>query len=100
MTSWGFSHLPSRFHKDDAQKIAHLLGLDEDQIARLQQVPFRGSLPAAIPTDPLIYRFYEFTPGFGTTLKVLIEEEFGDGIMSAIDFELSVERVPDPRETV
>jgi cyanate lyase len=47
--------------------------------------------------DPLIYRFYEITQVFGTTLKALIEEEFGDGIMSAIDFELSVDRVPDPK---
>ncbi len=69
--------------KDEAQKIAHLLGLNEDEIALLQQVPYRGSLPTAIPTDPLIYRFYEITQVFGTTLKALIEEEFGDGIMSA-----------------
>ena len=60
-------------------------------------MPYRGALPSAIPTDPLIYRFYEITQVFGTTLKALIEEEFGDGIMSAIDFELSVDRVPDPK---
>jgi cyanate lyase len=83
--------------KDEAQKIGHLLGLNEDEIALLQQVPYRGSLPTAIPTDPLIYRFYEITQVFGSTLKALIEEEFGDGIMSAIDFELSVERVGDPK---
>jgi cyanate lyase len=83
--------------KDEAQKIGRLLGLDEDEIALLQQQPYRGSLPTAIPTDPLIYRFYEITQVFGTTLKALIEEEFGDGIMSAIDFELSVDRVPDPK---
>jgi len=83
--------------KDEAEKIGYLLGLNEDEIALLQQVPYRGSLPAAIPTDPLIYRFHEITQVFGTTLKALIEEEFGDGIMSAIDFELSVDRVPDPK---
>jgi cyanate lyase len=83
--------------KDEAQKIGHLLGLNEDEVALLQQAPYRGSLPTAIPTDPLIYRFYEITQVFGTTLKALIEEEFGDGIMSAIDFELSVDRVPDPK---
>jgi cyanate lyase len=83
--------------KDEAQKITHLLGLDEDEIALLQQVPYRGSLPIAIPTDPLIYRLYEITQVVGITLKGLIEEEFSDGIMSAIDFELSVERVPDPK---
>jgi cyanate lyase len=83
--------------KDEAQKAGRLLGLDEAEIALLQQTPYRGSLPTAIPVDPLIYRFYEITQVFGTTLKALIEEEFGDGIMSAIDFELSVDRVPDPK---
>lgn len=84
-------------NQDEAQKTGRLLGLNEDEIAMLQQVPYRGSLPTAIPVDPLIYRFYEITQVFGTTLKALIEEEFGDGIMSAIDFELSVDRVPDPK---
>jgi cyanate lyase len=83
--------------RDEAQKTGHLLGLNEDEVALLQQAPYRGSLPTAIPTDPLIYRFYEITQVFGTTLKALIEEEFGDGIMSAIDFELSVDRVSDPK---
>jgi len=83
--------------RDEAQKSGNLLGLYEDEIALLQQVPYRGSLPTAIPVDPLIYRFYEITQVFGTTLKALIEDEFGDGIMSAIDFELSVDRVPDPK---
>jgi len=83
--------------RDEAQKTGHLLGLTEDEIALLQQTPYRGSLPSAIPIDPLIYRFYEITQVFGTTLKALIEEEFGDGIMSAIDFELSVDRIPDPK---
>jgi cyanate lyase len=82
---------------DEAQKAGELLGLNEDEIALLQQVPYRGSLPTAIPVDPLIYRFYEITQVFGSTLKALIEEEFGDGIMSAIDFELGVERLPDPK---
>ena len=81
----------------EAQKVGVLLGLSEDEIALLTGVPYRGSLPTAIPTDPLIYRFYEIAQVFGTTLKALIEEEFGDGIMSAIDFELSVDRVPDPK---
>jgi cyanate lyase len=84
-------------NEDEAHKIGYLLGLEATEIALLQRVPYRGSLPSAIPTDPLIYRFYEITQIFGTTLKELIEEEFGDGIMSAIDFELSVDRVPDPK---
>lgn len=83
--------------KAEAETTGRLLGLNEDDVTLLQQPPYRGSLPTAIPTDPLIYRFYEITQVFGTTLKALIEEEFGDGIMSAIDFELSVDRVPDPK---
>ena len=57
----------------------------------------RPCLPTTVPVDPLIYRFYEITQVFGTTLKALIEEEFGDGIMSAIDFELNVDRIADPK---
>jgi len=83
--------------KEEAERAGHLLGLNEEEIALLQQVPSRGSLSAVVPVDPLIYRFYEITQVFGTTLKSLIEEEFGDGIMSAIDFELSVDRIPDPK---
>ena len=63
----------------------------------LQEVPYRGSLPAAVPTDPLIYRFYELVQVYGTTWKELIQEEFGDGIMSAIDFDMTIERQPDPK---
>jgi cyanate lyase len=63
----------------------------------LQEIPYRGSLPTAVPTDPLIYRFYELVSVYGTTWKELIQEEFGDGIMSAIDFEMQVERQPDPK---
>jgi cyanate lyase len=83
--------------KDEAEKTGNLLGLTEDEIALLQQVPYRGSLPTTVPIDPLIYRFYEITQVFGTTLKALIEEEFGDGIMSAIDFERNVDRIADPK---
>jgi cyanate lyase len=82
---------------DEAEKTGNLLGLTVDEIALLQQVPSRGSLPTTVPIDPLIYRFYEITQVFGTTLKALIEEEFGDGIMSAIDFELNVDRIADPK---
>jgi len=83
--------------QDEAEKTGNLLGLTADEITLLQQVPYRGSLPTTVPIDPLIYRFYEITQVFGTTLKALIEEEFGDGIMSAIDFELNVDRVSDPK---
>ena len=63
----------------------------------LQEVPYKGSLPTAVPTDPLIYRWYEIVNVYGTTIKELIHEEFGDGIMSAIDFSMDIEREPDPK---
>jgi cyanate lyase len=82
---------------EEAGAAGRLLGLSEDDVALLQTVPMRGSLGQAVPTDPLIYRFYELIQVYGTTLKALIEEEFGDGIMSAIDFSMDLERVPDPK---
>jgi cyanate lyase len=63
----------------------------------LQEPPYKGSLPSAVPTDPLIYRLYELVSVYGTTLKALIHEEFGDGIMSAIDFSMDLTREPDPK---
>jgi cyanate lyase len=83
--------------KQEAEAAAKLLDLTEDDIALLQTVPNRGSLGQPVPTDPLIYRFYELIQVYGTTFKALIEEEFGDGIMSAIDFSMDLERVPDPK---
>jgi cyanate lyase len=81
--------------KLQAAKAAELFGLSKSEQALLNEVPHRGSpMP---PTDPLIYRFYELVMVNGPALKVLIEEEFGDGIMSAIDFDLLMERQPDPR---
>ena len=81
----------------EAGKAAAVLGLGPDVAAALQECPMKGSLDATVPVDPLIYRFHEVTQVYGTTLKELIHEEFGDGIMSAIDFELSVERKADPK---
>ena len=60
-------------------------------------MPFRGTGTPMPPTDPLIYRFYELIMVNGPALKALIEEEFGDGIMSAIDFDMVMERLPDPK---
>ncbi|MDE0853730.1 MAG: cyanase [Nevskia sp.] len=77
--------------------VGEIFGLGEDEIAWLQVVPHKGSLPAAVPTDPLIYRFYELVSVYGTTFKALIHEEFGDGIMSAIDFRMDLAREPDPK---
>ena len=65
----------------------------------LQVVPYKGSLPTAVPTDPLIYRFYEMVSVYGTTFKELIHEEFGDGIMSAIDFTMDLSARPTRRAT-
>ena len=79
-----------------AHAIGHMLGLSELEMKLLQQPPYRGSLPTAVPTDPLIYRFYELVSVYGTTFKALISEEFGDGIMSAIDFRMNLSREPDP----
>ena len=66
----------------------------EEAVMLLQQVPYKGSLPTAVPTDPLIYRFYELVSVYGTTFKALINEEYGDGIMSAIDFDMDMSRLP------
>jgi len=81
---------------EQANKIGTMLDLPADAIAQLQVVPYKGSLPTTVPTDPLIYRFYELVNVYGTTFKELIHEEFGDGIMSAIDFNMDLKREADP----
>ncbi len=79
-----------------AAAVGMLLDLDEETRTALQVIPSRGSvLPGAI-TDPVIARFQEIVSSYGTTLKAVIEEEFGDGIMSAIDFRMDVVRKSDP----
>jgi cyanate lyase len=83
--------------KEQATKAAKLFGLGKEETLLLQEVPYRGSLPQLPPTDPLIYRFYELVMVYGTTWKELIQEEFGDGIMSAIDFDMTLERQPDQK---
>ncbi|WP_454827106.1 cyanase [Paraburkholderia xenovorans] len=83
----------------DAKQAAvarELFDLTDEETAWLQIVPYKGSLPSAVPTDPLIYRWYEIVSVYGTTIKELIHEEFGDGIMSAIDFSMDIEREPNP----
>ena len=82
---------------EEAKKAVELLGLPDDAALLLSEIPYRGSIPALPPTDPLIYRLYELVMVYGTTFKELIQEEFGDGIMSAIDFDMTMERQPDPR---
>ncbi|MBU6258349.1 MAG: cyanase [Burkholderiales bacterium] len=76
--------------------VAEIFGLDDEDRKWLMEVPYKGSLPTAVPTDPLIYRFHELVSVYGTTFKELIHEEFGDGIMSAIDFKMDLQREPNP----
>jgi cyanate lyase len=79
-----------------ADMVAEIFGLSAEEKRWLTIVPCKGSLPTAVPVDPLIYRFYEIVNVYGTTLKELIHEEFGDGIMSAIDFKMDLRREADP----
>ena len=80
-----------------AATVGEIFGLSAEEQKWLQVVPYKGSLPTAVPTDPLIYRFYELVSVYGTTFKELIHEEFGDGIMSAIDFKMDLQREADPK---
>jgi cyanate lyase len=82
---------------EQAAKLGARLELPAEAVELLQEVPYKGSLLTAIPADPLIYRFYELVNVYGTTIKELIHEEFGDGIMSAIDFSMDISREPDPK---
>ena len=80
-----------------AKKAAELFGLSASEERMLNEVPYRGTGTPMPPTDPLIYRFYEMVMVNGPAWKALIEEEFGDGIMSAIDFNVEFEREPNPK---
>ena len=79
-----------------ASVLGEIFGLSAEEQKWLMVVPYKGSLPTSVPTDPLIYRFYELVSVYGTTFKELIHEEFGDGIMSAIDFKMDLQREPNP----
>jgi cyanate lyase len=87
--------------KDEAEKTVKTLGVGEGTASlvadALQEMPMKGSLDDAVPVDPLLYRFHEITQVYGTTLKALIHEMFGDGIMSAIDFEIDIKKKEDPK---
>src|SRR5690606_12821548 len=85
------------FNKTQAEALGDLFELPDEAVAWLQIVPYKGALPTAVPTDPLIYCWYEIVSVYGTTIKELIHEEFGDGIMSAIDFSMDIQREPDPK---
>ncbi|WP_420995191.1 cyanase [Cupriavidus sp. 30B13] len=81
---------------DAAKVVAAKLDLDDDAVRQLQTIPVRGSIPGGVPTDPTIYRFYEIVQIYGSTLKALVHEQFGDGIISAINFKLDIKKVDDP----
>lgn len=84
-------------NKEQAGTLAEIFGLSDEEAKWLMVTPYKGSLPTAVPTDPLIYRFYELVMVNGPAWKALIEEEYGDGIMSAIDFDMQMERLPNPK---
>ncbi|GAN64479.1 cyanate lyase [Acetobacter indonesiensis NRIC 0313] len=80
------------FNESQAAIVGEIFDLTDEEVKWLQVVPSKGTLPTAIPTDPVLYRFYEMLNVYGSTLKALIHEEFGDGIMSAIDFNMAIQR--------
>ena len=82
---------------EQAGVLGEIFGLTGEEQKWLQVVPYKGALPTAVPTDPLIYRWYEIVNVYGSTIKELIHEEFGDGIMSAIDFKMDITREEDPK---
>jgi len=83
--------------EEEAKTILAAIGLGDEYIEALTECPTKGSLEPVIPTDPLIYRFYEIMQVYGAPIKAVVHEEFGDGIMSAIDFSVDVEREEDPK---
>jgi cyanate lyase len=85
------------FTAAQAGVVGEVFELPDEAVRWLQVVPYKGSLPTSVSTDPLIYRFHELVSVYGTTFKELIHEEFGDGIMSAIDFKMDLQREPDPK---
>lgn len=87
----GMNHL----EKEQAEAVAKLMDLSPQVATALQVFPHK-SWDSAIPTDPVIYRWYEIVGVYGETIKELIHEEFGDGIMSAIDFNMDISREEDP----
>ncbi|HSR62617.1 MAG TPA: cyanase [Gammaproteobacteria bacterium] len=82
--------------EDEANTLAKALGLGRDVVMELTEFPLKGLGPV-VPTDPLVYRFYEIMQVYGMPLKSVIHEKFGDGIMSAIDFTINVDREEDPK---
>jgi len=86
----------ARADEEEAKKLTSALGLDKGVVDALADFPSKGLGPL-VPTDPLIYRFYEIMQVYGYPMKAIIHEKFGDGIMSAIDFSLHIEKESDPK---
>lgn len=82
---------------EEAQTVGEALGLDAEVASALARIPTRGAFNGDVPVDPLLYRLFEIIQVFGPAVKAVINERFGDGIMSAIDFELGIQRKPDPK---
>ena len=82
---------------DQAKAVAEKFGLDEFETKLLQTYPYRGCMTNTVPTDPFVYRFFEIMQVYGMAMKDVAQEEFGDGIMSAIDFSIDVDREADPK---
>ena len=87
----------SSMSAEEARTVVTLLDLDGDVDSALEECPLKGCLDKTVPVDPLIYRFHEITQVYGTAMKAIVHEMFGDGIMSAIDFEIDVQRKKDPK---
>ena len=83
--------------ESQAKALADKLDLSGEIVELLQEFPMKGSLDKTVPVDPLIYRFHEITQVYGVAMKEVIHEMFGDGIMSAIDFEIDIARKEDPK---
>lgn len=83
--------------EEEAKQIVEAIGADASFVEPLTECPTKGSLDPVIPTDPFIYRFYEIMQVYGVPVKQVVHEHFGDGIMSAIDFSIDVEREEDPK---
>lgn len=82
---------------EDCAAIREMLDLSDADCKVLQGYPVRGTMTQAIPSDPFVYRFYEIMQVYGIAMKQVTQEEFGDGIMSAVDFTVDIDRVPDPK---
>lgn len=85
-----------QMNDQEAAVAARIFDLTEEEAKWLMEVPYRRGYGQTVPSDPLIYRFYEMIQVYGPAMKVLIEEEFGDGIMSAIDFSMDISKEENP----